>query len=135
MIRRPPRSTRTDTLFPYTTLVRSALVHRRRFSPCLLSALSWLSLLLPALGACPIPQSHEGEHAAGSPRYVKRLAIITGMVAEADCLAEAIRGMPADDQPLLYCAGGSAARAGDGARSEEHMSELQSLMRICYALL
>src|SRR3546814_13297954 len=32
MIRRPPRSTRTDTLFPYTTLFRSpvGLVHRRR---------------------------------------------------------------------------------------------------------
>src|SRR3546814_12515622 len=87
-----------------------ALVHRRRFSPCLLSALSWLSLLLPALGACPIPQSHEGEHAAGSPRYVKRLAIITGMVAEADCLAQALRGKPAHNPPLLYCPGGNAAR-------------------------
>src|SRR3546814_12202460 len=30
MIRRPPRSTRTDTLFPYTTLFRSALLHDRR---------------------------------------------------------------------------------------------------------
>src|SRR3546814_4313455 len=30
MIRRPPRSTRTDTLFPYPTLVRSAIRHRRR---------------------------------------------------------------------------------------------------------
>src|SRR3546814_9007321 len=29
MIRRPPRSTRTDTLFPYTTLFRSVAVHRR----------------------------------------------------------------------------------------------------------
>src|SRR3546814_3162750 len=32
MIRRPPRSTRTDTLFPYTTLCRSALDKKRRFS-------------------------------------------------------------------------------------------------------
>src|SRR3546814_16468820 len=32
MIRRPPRSTRTDTLFPYTTLFRSALLHARRIS-------------------------------------------------------------------------------------------------------
>src|SRR3546814_16638300 len=30
MIRRPPRSTRTDTLFPYTTLFRSDIVHRTR---------------------------------------------------------------------------------------------------------
>src|SRR3546814_12237341 len=38
MIRRPPRSTRTDTLFPYTTLFRSApapvLSHKRRLPPC-----------------------------------------------------------------------------------------------------
>src|SRR3546814_7745651 len=33
MIRRPPRSTRTDTLFPYTTLFRSALQSRRRDRP------------------------------------------------------------------------------------------------------
>src|SRR3546814_20886890 len=33
MIRRPPRSTRTDTLFPYTTLFRSSLVRASRFSP------------------------------------------------------------------------------------------------------
>src|SRR3546814_3610056 len=33
MIRRPPRSTRTDTLFPYTTLFRSAAVDARGFEP------------------------------------------------------------------------------------------------------
>src|SRR3546814_12438853 len=33
MIRRPPRSTRTDTLFPYTTLFRSAANHRAREAP------------------------------------------------------------------------------------------------------
>src|SRR3546814_18288025 len=33
MIRRPPRSTRTDTLFPYTTLFRSVKVPRRRWGP------------------------------------------------------------------------------------------------------
>src|SRR3546814_3876965 len=32
MIRRPPRSTRTDTLFPYTTLFRSLVAHRREFT-------------------------------------------------------------------------------------------------------
>src|SRR3546814_17591657 len=35
MIRRPPRSTRTDTLFPYTTLFRSDTGRRRAASPCL----------------------------------------------------------------------------------------------------
>src|SRR3546814_4376655 len=33
MIRRPPRSTRTDTLFPYTTLFRSGVLHRQRYRP------------------------------------------------------------------------------------------------------
>src|SRR3546814_12744474 len=38
MIRRPPRSTRTDTLFPYTTLFRSAEVCRRCGSECRITA-------------------------------------------------------------------------------------------------
>src|SRR3546814_1113033 len=37
MIRRPPRSTRTDTLFPYTTLFRSYLVHRLRIDQILIA--------------------------------------------------------------------------------------------------
>src|SRR3546814_14892771 len=46
MIRRPPRSTRTDTLFPYTTLFRSALPcaprpHRRRRSGRIRSSAAW----------------------------------------------------------------------------------------------
>src|SRR3546814_3171541 len=80
MIRRPPRSTRTDTLFPYTTLFRSA-----------------------AGGG-----SHPGRgDAAGSTPRSGRL-----------------RHEPAGG-------GGSLRRGG---RSEEHTSELQSLMRISYAV-
>src|SRR3546814_4100609 len=75
MIRRPPRSTRTDTLFPYTTLFRSACLPayppaRRR--PTTMWSRSWGSLVRP-------PWAHP-------------------------------------------------------ARSEEHTSELQSLMRISYAV-
>src|SRR3546814_10477321 len=77
MIRRPPRSTRTDTLFPYTTLFRS-LVYIR--DPRVRSA-----ALLRAAGRCE------------------------------------------------YCDALGFVRA-DGARSEEHTSELQSLMRISYAV-
>src|SRR3546814_5800019 len=77
MIRRPPRSTRTDTLFPYTTLFRS----------------------LPAAGA------------AGGVR---------GRVAGAA-------------GPFAFPAG-PIARYGDTRRSEEHTSELQSLMRNSYAV-
>src|SRR3546814_17060643 len=38
MIRRPPRSTRTDTLFPYTTLFRSLVAHRREVTDNALQA-------------------------------------------------------------------------------------------------
>src|SRR3546814_15037550 len=47
MIRRPPRSTRTDTLFPYTTLFRSPLVADRALLPLLLLPQSWQQLRQP----------------------------------------------------------------------------------------
>src|SRR3546814_6516907 len=81
MIRRPPRSTRTDTLFPYTTLFRSLqLAHHRS-----------------ALGG------DIGDPACGG----QRLGHIDGAALDA---------------------------AGHQRRSEEHTSELQSLMRISYAV-
>src|SRR3546814_6075569 len=84
MIRRPPRSTRTDTLFPYTTLFRS-----RQTS-----------------GLGSVARARSGGH-------------------------QQSRG-----QPLYRRCGGAGAGDGDaaGARSEEHTSELQSLMRISYAV-
>src|SRR3546814_4665472 len=85
MIRRPPRSTRTDTLFPYTTLFRS------------------LELELAA---------EEGVAAAGVDHVAR---------AEGQRIAV---GAPRMHQ----------RRAAVGARSEEHTSELQSLMRISYAV-
>src|SRR3546814_16406582 len=55
MIRRPPRSTRTDTLFPYTTLFRSLAAHtspERNVRCCLHSA-------YPDHGACEMDEAHE----------------------------------------------------------------------------
>src|SRR3546814_2149087 len=85
MIRRPPRSTRTDTLFPYTTLFRS-----------------------PARGA-ELSHRQRALLAEGAPprRPARRC-----------------RGL--DSVPRLF--------APRRRRSEEHTSELQSLMRISYAV-
>src|SRR3546814_10052986 len=94
MIRRPPRSTRTDTLFPYTTLFRS---HQRR----------------GYRGGQPPCARHD--RARGRDR------------AEQFPQRRAARSM--DEGP---CA--DRARRGGHARSEEHTSELQSLMRISYAV-
>src|SRR3546814_10346729 len=103
MIRRPPRSTRTDTLFPYTTLFRSCSLTLR---PCCPSSCRWTD-------ACR-PDNHPrtGVHGGGRPDL------------PTDPRGSAI---PPARHPLL-------SRRPSAARSEEHTSELQSLMRISYAV-
>src|SRR3546814_5205630 len=88
MIRRPPRSTRTDTLFPYTTLFRS---------------------LVPAADLHHVA-AHVFQHALSRLQW----AALAALVLDALCV----------EKPLGPVAG----------RSEEHTSELQSLMRISYAV-
>src|SRR3546814_9808214 len=95
MSRRPPRSTRTDTLFPYTTLFRS----------------------LAEAGDGPIGF---GEAEAGRPNHIERAG-----------RGEHRRRATADDRDALSI---SEPFGGNGMRSEEHTSELQSLMRISYAV-
>src|SRR3546814_3179019 len=105
MIRRPPRSTRTDTLFPYTTRFRS-LVHH--------------------------PSSRQAAR-RGEPGYDRPVA--DDPLAQSDGRhAEPIYGAHSRHLPQ------GPARMGVGRpdtgvqRSEEHTSELQSLMRISYAV-
>src|SRR3546814_8317633 len=113
MIRRPPKSTRTDTLFPYTTLFRSPLdcpcgfpVHQPQ------GVRSW-----PAVWVAPA--SLQRDTCGNCPRWT---AAHDSRSAEFPCppahMPEArsrLRGLPV-------------------LRSEEHTSELQSLMRISYAV-
>src|SRR3546814_2718048 len=89
MIRRPPRSTRTDTLFPYTTLFRSCF---------------FLALLIRT----------RPRHRYGDPAIVcmRHLPTLIGYLGDADI----------------------ASVLAAHRRSEEHTSELQSLMRISYAV-
>src|SRR3546814_1368209 len=91
MIRRPPRSTRTDTLFPYTTLFRSPT------KPAI-SNLETLSRISEMLHSRRL-----------------RSTLFAGMVAALGATT-------------------SLAPARGSWRSEEHTSELQSLMRISYAV-
>src|SRR3546814_7679780 len=98
MIRRPPRSTRTDTLFPYTTLFRSgrhAVVEVK-----------------PAAEHGEPQQEHDAEQELGKHQR---------------------RGRQPQEGPLAAEAIAHGDDAGHG-RSEEHTSELQSLMRISYAV-
>src|SRR3546814_8535493 len=100
MIRRPPRSTRTDTLLPYTTLFRSLVAHA-------------VDIAVDAFverEEQPLDVARGGQFAQpvepGTDRaMVEMLALI-----------------------------GVAPRLHPRSRSEEHTSELQSLMRISYAV-
>src|SRR3546814_4876634 len=92
MIRRPPRSTRTDTLFPYTTLFRSQCPpprHRRQMKHPRLRRAAYL-------------------HRPGEPL--------------------------AQQQPTRMPTQPATRQLHETDRSEEHTSELQSLMRISYAV-
>src|SRR3546814_10847978 len=102
MTRRPPRSTRTDTLFPYPTLFRSHL-----------TAVS-LTTDWPAFEA-------------GLPADLVK----SGMPISGIFDLEPIRHTPIGDP--LGLDSGNVARLSP-MRSEEHTSELQSLMRISYAV-
>src|SRR3546814_7020700 len=94
MIRRPPRSTRTDTLFPYTTLFRSS-THREQPHTVLGNE--------PPSGSSDDDGNTEDEGAAAPP---------VGQHENNRC----------------------RDHGEDRERSEEHTSELQSLLRISYAV-
>src|SRR3546814_10347893 len=113
MIRRPPRSTRTDTLFPYTTLFRSA--------HCKPAHCIAVEADVDQLVGRDAPQILEHGALLDSEQ---RRAIGMGLAA-VKALARAAR--PAH-RPLHRC------RRPFMRRSEEHTSELQSLMRISNAV-
>src|SRR3546814_2861587 len=107
MIRRPPRSTRTDTLFPYTTLFRSV----RR------------PLTLRSAARQPAGRGLQ------DGRALFQTLLLRGHIA----------ALQQVDRPagLEQCAHRDAEAGGlmvAVPRSEEHTSELQSLMRISYAV-
>src|SRR3546814_7254299 len=117
MIRRPPRSTLTHTLFPYTTLFRSAL-----------------------RGALAVMRGHAAERALINLAFLgarERQAIVLQLqhrsrrllahVLDGVLIAQPVRaldGVVEMEAPVVLA----------HIRSEEHTSELQSLMRISYAV-
>src|SRR3546814_6303492 len=115
MIRRPPRSTRTDTLFPYTTLFRSA-AGKERVNAHLLRL-----------------QIQDGRGGTLVHRWNLRAGPdVAAVVAELHHAVERLHRRMGEIGKLIVRLQ-HLGRAGDG-RSEEHTSELQSLMRISYAV-
>src|SRR3546814_3338916 len=126
MIRRPPRSTRTDTLFPYTTLFRSIdavdIDADRR-----VRSGGWLVLTLPA-----DRDEHNRGRRATSRRNAERWSGTLQIGNRCDLRAiQAGRGQGGDgDWRRLKRLAGTAG----SHRSEEHTSEIQSIMRISSAV-
>src|SRR3546814_4530505 len=120
MIRRPPRSTRTDTLFPYTTLFRS-----RRGD--LARPARPLPVLRRGKAVCPFPE-------AGGALHPVRGAARPPALRRCGALAHHPRGRP--HRGAADAVGRARQSLADLARhrSEEYTSELQSLMRISYAV-
>src|SRR3546814_5629788 len=96
MIPQPPRSTRTDTLFPYTTLFRSKLRNRKH-------------------------EAINRSQTDSSPNRFAPLMMSSNGTAHNNASASARRS-------------GANLFGLESVRSEEHTSELQSLMRISYAV-
>src|SRR3546814_6200528 len=112
MIRRPPRTTRTDTLFPATTLFRS----RERFRAH--TALE-CRLETGRTHQIRVHMAHLKHPILGDPLYGGALKLPRAASEE---LVAALRGFRRQ------------ALHAEVLRSEEHTSELQSLMRISYAV-
>src|SRR3546814_9960295 len=130
MIRRPPRSTRTDTLFPDTTLFRSfrlAVGGRNEIRRALLGNLEVFDLVEVA-----------DQAALRFTRRVRHRIDQGGSQGHGDMIASVGKG-GGPYQPRAWLAiarqkAETAAAGPSGCRSEEHTSELQSLMRISYAV-
>src|SRR3546814_2651276 len=103
MVRRPPRSTRTDTLFPYTTLCRSSSDMESTIVPQLLVEIDGVETL--------------------------KNVIVIGASNREDLIDPAILRPGRLDVKIEI-----ERPTEEAARSEEHPSELQSLMRISYAV-
>src|SRR3546814_8033608 len=117
MIRLPPRSTRTDTLFPYTTLFRSSRrrgAYRSRVS----------------VPACLRAQVHVPEVAVD--KSVASASTVQMAMSKSSRLRPA--RPPTTVQSPTRLLEQVQRRSMTRSRSEEHTSELQSLMRISYAV-
>src|SRR3546814_8952871 len=99
MIRRPPKSTRTDTLFPYTTLFRSLLARLDR----------------------PLGHPEQAD-----------VVVALGIAGDLDELRHTFA--PAVERLDPGARSALVVKVEIDVRSEEHTSELQSLMRISYAV-
>src|SRR3546814_10040650 len=170
MIRRPPRSTRTDTLFPYTTLFRSV----EAVGPDIAEEVSYRALVIVVVArhllqsrkqrgriqVGPVRQHHHGvaviRERLGLERVDDDRAVEAGLLLESGMAVIPVGAALAHVEAVVVRLAAADAVETDARhavhvrrqqdavpvdrgvvamdRSEEHTSELQSLMRISYAV-
>src|SRR3546814_3439553 len=139
MLLRPPRSTRSDTLFPYTTLFRSVVVG--------LAPVDIRDVQLDDRAGKHLQRVEDGDRGEGQGSGIDDDAgpFVDRLVDPLDDLPFVVGLVETDRAPAGAVAAqgldlGQCRRAVDlrlalaQPRSEEHTSELQSLMRISYAV-
>src|SRR3546814_9929653 len=114
MIRRPPRSTRTDTLFPYTTLFRSS---------------SYQNHVGPAYVKAFCPRSRTACKVQSSDKVLRSRSASIRKLLGLNSQSKVMGASTSCRQIVQVRTERSSAM-----RSEEHTSELQSLMSISYAV-
>src|SRR3546814_6889024 len=118
MIRLPPRSTRTHTLFPYTTLFRSPNSTRQRLT----YICKFYEYALEEGWVKRLPFAYEERIVRSQETFLEHVGSSGG------------KTMANDVMPLSYKALPKFLSIHEIKRSEEHTSELQSLMRNSYAV-
>src|SRR3546814_7034238 len=146
MLRRPPISTRTDTLVPYTTLFRSRLVGLRPVAEHHRHGADYLHLhaearvLVDALLRFPGVGPDLAEELAV---LVDTVAAVVGVVDDREAVVAVFlrqvrpvaRQVVGVDVDLEHAASLPGRHGSRPDRTEEHTSELQSIMRISYAVI
>src|SRR3546814_5161255 len=140
MIRRPPRSTRTYTLFPYTTLFRSlfdssgagstsmTIIKEADLIESVADALQFISYYHPMDYIRALGKAYEAEKSPAAKDAIAQILTNSRMCAEGH------RPICQDTGIVtVFVKWGQNCRL-ESDRSEEHTSELQSLMRNSYAV-
>src|SRR3546814_4285952 len=123
MIRRPPRTTRTATTFPYTPLFRSGGAIEQG-GALLVGGTAELDA-----GTGDVTLANAGNDFAGA------VDVTGGAISLRDVNDLAIVALTNGANQAVALTAGGTLDLGVASRSEEHMSELQSLLRISYAVL
>src|SRR3546814_13387444 len=137
MLRRPPRSTRTDTLFPYTTLFRSLSAIRctgaiscptyKEKAP----ALQGEGLRERRKPDADYQQRHYPRRSLHAiPEGARTVSKVIQFIPQAEAKAKMKKALTKGQTKAKT----ATTPSGKQKRSEEHTSELQSLMRISYAV-